>query len=83
MGFGLSLDDVLDLDLLQFDAGVDRMRRCRNKRMREYIIATATATQGTSKAIKALVKTYTERGERSPGVLTEDDFLRDMGKKGF
>ena len=73
----------MDLDLLQFDAAVDRMYRVQHRQMRQLIVATATASQGDSKQIKALLKAYTERGERPSGVLSEDDFLRDFGKQGF
>ena len=71
------------MDLLQFDAAVDRMRRVKNRIMREYLIVTATAAQGTQKGIEKLAATYTEKGEPVPGLLTEADFLRDFGSKGF
>ena len=51
--------------------------------MRELIVVRATAAQGTSKSIKDLLKSYTEKGETPPGVLSEEDFLKQMGVKGF
>ncbi len=59
------------------------MRRVKNRAMREHLIVTATAAQGSNKNITKLAKTYTEKGEIEPGTLTEADFLRDMGATGF
>ena len=77
MYFGFEPEDVLDLDLAEFDEALELLQNVHKRHGQEDLIRTNVASQGDGKAVKKLAKQlYTREGERPLGVRTEQEFLQ-------
>jgi hypothetical protein len=77
--FGFEPEDVLDLNLVEFDEALEILHNVRKRYGQEELIRQNVAAQGDSKAVKKLAKVaYTREGDRPLGVRTEQEFLRTV-----
>jgi hypothetical protein len=80
VNFGFTPQEVLELDLAQFDDALELINNVYKRHHREELVRMATATQSDEAGIKKALKSYTREGERPIGTRSERDFLAFAGK---
>jgi hypothetical protein len=80
VNFGFTAEEVLDLNMEQFDLAIELLNNVYIRHHREELVRMATATQGDEKGIKTALKSYQRTGETPVGTRSEGDFLAFAGK---
>lgn len=80
MYFGFTSEEVLELNIEQFDYAVELLNNVMMRHRRDELIRTATGSQGDDKSIKKLLKGY-ERKKGTPEKIKADakGFLKFAG----